>query len=139
MEAKKLTRVDYVFRPDNICMDILKKSIGRDRDDIVLELIDSGLKGRGGAGFLTGLKWKLAREAEGDIKYVICNADEGEPGTFKDREILERVPRRVFTGMALCGYVVGAKEGYTYLRAEYKFLAPKLKVVMAELLSLIHI
>ncbi len=133
MEAKKLTRVDYVFRPDNICMDILKKSIGRDRDDIVLELIDSGLKGRGGAGFLTGLKWKLAREAEGDIKYVICNADEGEPGTFKDREILERVPRRVFTGMALCGYVVGAKEGYTYLRAEYKFLAPKLKVVMAEL------
>lgn len=133
MEAKKLTRVDYVFRPDNICMDILRKSIGRDRDDIVLELIDSGLKGRGGAGFLTGLKWKLAREAEGDIKYVICNADEGEPGTFKDREILERVPRRVFTGMALCGYVVGAKEGYTYLRAEYKFLAPKLKVVMAEL------
>jgi [NiFe] hydrogenase diaphorase moiety large subunit len=133
MEAKKLTRVDYVFRPDNICLDILKKSIGRDRDDIVLELIDSGLKGRGGAGFLTGLKWKLAREAEGDIKYVICNADEGEPGTFKDREILDRVPRRVFTGMALCAYVVGAKEGYTYLRAEYKFLAPKLKVVMAEL------
>ena len=133
MEAKKLTRVDYVFRPDNICMDILKKSIGRDRDDIVLELIDSGLKGRGGAGFLTGLKWKLAREAEGDIKYVICNADEGEPGTFKDREILERVPRRVFTGMALCGYVVGAKEGYTYLRAEYKFLAPKRTVFMCEL------
>ncbi|HPI55182.1 MAG TPA: NADP oxidoreductase, partial [Chitinophagaceae bacterium] len=133
METKKLTRVDYIFRPDNTCMDTLKKSLQRHRDEIVLELIDSGLKGRGGAGFLTGLKWKLAKEAPGDIKYVICNADEGEPGTFKDREILDRVPRRVFTGMALCGYVIGAKEGFLYLRAEYKFLAPKLKTIMAEM------
>ena len=133
METKKLTRVDYIFRPDNTCLDTLKKSLRRDRDEIILELIDSGLKGRGGAGFLTGLKWKLAKEAAGDVKYVICNADEGEPGTFKDREILDRVPRRVFTGMALCGYVIGSKEGFLYLRAEYKFLAPKLMSIMAEM------
>lgn len=133
MEGTTLRRLDYVFRPDNICFDILRKSLQRQPDDIILELIDSGLKGRGGAGFLTGLKWKLAKEAEGDVKYVICNADEGEPGTFKDREILDRVPRRVLTGMAICAHVIGAREGFIYLRAEYKFLAPKLKATMAEM------
>ncbi len=133
MEATKLRRVDFVFRPDNTSIDVLRKTLKRDADDIILELIDSGLKGRGGAGFLTGLKWKLAKEAAGDIKYVICNADEGEPGTFKDREILDRVPRRVLTGMAICAHTIGAKEGFIYLRAEYKFLAHKLKAVMAEM------
>lgn len=133
MEGTTLRRLDYVFRPDNICIDILRKTLQRQPDDIILELIDSGLKGRGGAGFLTGLKWKLAKEAEGDVKYVICNADEGEPGTFKDREILDRVPRRVLTGMAICAYVIGAREGFIYLRAEYKFLAPKLKATIAEM------
>lgn len=133
METTKLRRVDFVFRPDNTCIDVLRKTLHRDANDIILELIDSGLKGRGGAGFLTGLKWKLAKEAEGDIKYVICNADEGEPGTFKDREILDRVPRRVLTGMAICAHTIGAKEGFIYLRAEYKFLAPRLKAVIAEM------
>ncbi|MGC8866522.1 MAG: NADH-ubiquinone oxidoreductase-F iron-sulfur binding region domain-containing protein [Bacteroidales bacterium] len=133
MEGTTLRRLDYVFRPDNNCFDILRKTLQRQPDDIILELIDSGLKGRGGAGFLTGLKWKLAKEAEGDIKYVICNADEGEPGTFKDREILDCVPRRVLTGMAICAHVIGAREGFIYLRAEYKFLAPKLKTTLAEM------
>ncbi|NPV36335.1 MAG: NADH-quinone oxidoreductase subunit E [Bacteroidales bacterium] len=133
METTKLRRVDFVFRPDNTCIDVLRKTLQRDADDIIIELIDSGLKGRGGAGFLTGLKWKLAKEAEGDIKYVICNADEGEPGTFKDREILDRVPPRVLTGMAICAHTIGAKEGFIYLRAEYKFLAPRLKAVIAEM------
>jgi [NiFe] hydrogenase diaphorase moiety large subunit len=133
MEAKKLTRVDYIFKSDNESIDLLKKVMAGDKDEFILELIDSGLKGRGGAGFLTGLKWKLAKEAVADQKYIICNADEGEPGTFKDREILDRVPRKVFVGMAIAGFITGATEGYIYLRAEYKFLAPKLKKVMEEL------
>ncbi|MCE1169158.1 MAG: NADH-quinone oxidoreductase subunit E [Sphingobacteriia bacterium] len=133
METKQLSRVDLIFKPEGKEIELLKKKLNEDGDDFILELIDSGLKGRGGAGFLTGLKWKLAREAKADQKYVICNADEGEPGTFKDREILERVPRKVFTGMALCGHIVGATKGYIYLRAEYKYLAPKLKKCMADL------
>ncbi len=133
METKQLSRVDLIFKPEGKEVELLKKRLTEDGDDFILELIDSGLKGRGGAGFLTGLKWKLAREAKADQKYVICNADEGEPGTFKDREILERVPRKVFTGMALCGHIVGATKGFIYLRAEYKYLAPKLKKCMADL------
>lgn len=133
METKQLSRVDLIFKPEGKEIELLKKKLNEDGDDFILELIDSGLKGRGGAGFLTGLKWKLAREAKAEQKYVICNADEGEPGTFKDREILERVPRKVFTGMALCGHIVGATKGYIYLRAEYKYLAPKLKKCMADL------
>ncbi|MDD2962875.1 MAG: NADH-ubiquinone oxidoreductase-F iron-sulfur binding region domain-containing protein [Bacteroidales bacterium] len=130
MESNKLSRVDYIFRPESNRIDLIKKIMSKDKDDFILELIDSGLKGRGGAGFLTGLKWKLAKEAQGDKKYVICNADEGEPGTFKDREILDRVAGKVLTGMALCGYIVGANEGFIYLRAEYRFLAPKLQQMM---------
>lgn len=130
MESNKLSRVDYIFRPETNRLDLLKRIMSKDRDDFILELIDSGLKGRGGAGFLTGLKWKLAKEAQSDKKYVICNADEGEPGTFKDREILDRVPCKVMTGMALCGHIIGADEGYIYVRAEYRFLAPKLHQIM---------
>lgn len=133
METKKLSRVDYIFKPETNCIDTLKKVMAMEKEDFLLELIDSGLKGRGGAGFLTGLKWKLAAEAQGDVKYVICNADEGEPGTFKDREILDRVPYKVLCGMALCGYMVGAREGYIYLRAEYRFLVPKLRKAIQDL------
>ena len=87
-------------------------TIKKKPQELINELISSELKGRGGAGFPTGLKWKLAAEAKADKKYVICNADEGEPGTFKDREILSKVPYKVLTAMAVCGYVTGAKEGY---------------------------
>ncbi len=120
----KLKKVDIIFQTalDTSPLDVLDKTLQRTPDDIILELIDSGLKGRGGAGFPTGLKWKFTRNEDSDVKYVICNADEGEPGTFKDREILDRVPEKVFTGMAICGYVVGAREGYIYLRGEYNFL-----------------
>lgn len=133
MESNKLSRVDYIFRPEANRLDLLKKIMSNEKDDFILELIDSGLKGRGGAGFLTGLKWKLAKEAAGEKKYVICNADEGEPGTFKDREILDRVAGKVLTGMALCGYITGADEGYIYLRAEYRFLTPKLNKMIADM------
>ncbi len=122
---KKIKKVDLIFGKVDY-MDILEKSLKRTRDELILDVIDSGLRGRGGAGFPTGLKWKFAKNEEADQKYVICNADEGEPGTFKDREILTEVPEKVLAGMALCGYCLGATEGYIYLRGEYNFLLPHL-------------
>ncbi|MHC1775310.1 MAG: NADH-quinone oxidoreductase subunit F [Lentimicrobium sp.] len=129
-----LKKVDIIFEIDDKCtpLDVVVKTLKRPADEIILDLIDSGLKGRGGAGFPTGLKWKFARNEDSDVKYVICNADEGEPGTFKDREILDRVPEKIFTGMAICGYVVGAKEGYIYLRGEYNFLLKPLNKKLDE-------
>jgi len=129
-----LKKVDIIFEINekNTAYDVLIKTLERPADEIILDLIDSGLKGRGGAGFPTGLKWKFARNEDADIKYIVCNADEGEPGTFKDREILDRVPEKIFTGMAICGYVVGAKEGYIYLRGEYNFLLKPLSKKLDE-------
>ncbi|MCX7845596.1 MAG: NADH-quinone oxidoreductase subunit NuoF [Dictyoglomaceae bacterium] len=89
-------------------------------EDVILEVKNSGLRGRGGAGFPTGLKWEFTRRAQGDEKYILCNADEGEPGTFKDRLILEGDPYRIVEGMALAGYAIGARLGYIYIRGEYK-------------------
>ena len=83
-----LKRVDFIFKNDNDWEDVLKKSISRTPQELINELISSELKGRGGAGFPTGLKWKISAEEKSPKKYVICNADEGEPGTFKDMEIL---------------------------------------------------
>ncbi|MFC1939547.1 NADH-quinone oxidoreductase subunit F [Chloroflexota bacterium] len=88
-------------------------------EQIIEEVKSSGLRGRGGAGFPAGLKWELARKAPGDEKYVICNADEGEVGTFKDRYILENDPFTLIEGIAIAAHAVGAKRGYIYLRAEY--------------------
>ncbi len=129
-----LKKVDIIFEIDEKCtpFDVVVKTLKRSADEIILDLIDSGLKGRGGAGFPTGLKWKFARNEDSDVKYIICNADEGEPGTFKDREILDRVPEKIFTGMTICGYVVGAKEGYIYLRGEYNFLLKPLNKKLDE-------
>jgi len=81
----QLKRVDFIFKNENDWEDVLSKSISRTPQELINELISSELKGRGGAGFPTGLKWKLSSEAVDETKYVICNADEGEPGTFKDR------------------------------------------------------
>jgi NADP-reducing hydrogenase subunit HndC len=89
-------------------------------EQVIEELTNSGLQGRGGAGFPTGLKWGFVRRAQGDKKYVICNADESEPGTFKDRVILEGDPHAVLEAMAIAAYAVGADEGYIYIRGEYK-------------------
>ncbi|MBN2190857.1 MAG: iron hydrogenase [Candidatus Aureabacteria bacterium] len=100
----------------------LKKAFEINRAEITDIIKDSGLKGRGGAGFPTGLKMYLCGAAADTIKYVICNADEGEPGTFKDRVILETIPEKVFEGMAITAYVIGAKEGIVYLRGEYEYL-----------------
>jgi [NiFe] hydrogenase diaphorase moiety large subunit len=129
MEQLQLKKVDIIFGWDEKVtpIDVYDNTIKKSADSIILDMIDSGLKGRGGAGFPTGLKWKFTRNEDADAKYVICNADEGEPGTFKDREILDRVPEKVFTGMAICAYVIGAKEGYIYVRGEYNFLLKSLQ------------
>jgi len=91
-------------------------------EQVIEELKASGLRGRGGAGFPCGVKWEMARNASGDDKYVICNADEGEIGTFKDRYILENDPFTLIEGMAIAAYAIGARQAYIYLRAEYHFL-----------------
>ncbi|MFO7790658.1 MAG: NADP oxidoreductase, partial [Bacteroidales bacterium] len=119
MDAKKLNKVDLIFDKEGCnALEVLDKALERSPDDIINDMIDSGLKGRGGAGFPTGLKWKFTRAEDDPVKYVICNADEGEPGTFKDREILEQVPGKVFTGMAIAAHAIGAKKGFIYVRAE---------------------
>ena len=128
----QLKRADFIFRNENDYEKVLSKTLQRDKQEILNELISSELKGRGGAGFPTGLKWKLTSEAKSDIKYIICNADEGEPGTFKDREILSKVPYKVLTAMAVCAYVTGAQKGFIYLRGEYKFLKEELNKAIEE-------
>ncbi len=128
----QLKRVDFIFKNENEWEQVLSSTIKRKPEEIINELISSELKGRGGAGFPTGLKWKLTSESKAPQKYVICNADEGEPGTFKDREILSKVPYKVLTAMAVCGYVTGSKEGFIYLRGEYTFLKDELNKAINE-------
>lgn len=96
-------------------------------EDVIKGIKDSGLRGRGGAGFPTGLKWELVRNSKGDEKYVICNADEGDPGAFMDRSVLEGDPFSVIEAMTIAGYAVGAKQGYVYVRAEYPLAIKRLK------------
>jgi bidirectional [NiFe] hydrogenase diaphorase subunit len=98
--------------------------------EVVDELVRSGLRGRGGAGYPTGLKWRTVAKAPGDAKYVICNADEGDPGAFMDRSVLESDPHRVLEGMAIAGYAVGASRGYVYCRAEYPLAVARLKTAI---------
>ncbi|QHI70556.1 complex I 51 kDa subunit family protein [Tichowtungia aerotolerans] len=100
----------------------LKKALGMTPDKIIGLVSDSGLKGRGGAGFPTDLKWKLAANVEDDLKYVVCNADEGEPGTFKDRVILTSFSDLMFDGMTIGARAIGAAKGIVYLRGEYTYL-----------------
>jgi [NiFe] hydrogenase diaphorase moiety large subunit len=125
MSDTHVKRVDHIFKKAE-CREVLEKIMNMKPDDICQELLESDLKGRGGAGFPTGLKWRFTANEKDPIKYIICNADEGEPGTFKDREILDQVPEKVFCGMAVASKAIGAKMGYIYLRGEYKFLIPKL-------------
>ncbi|MDD3049813.1 MAG: NADH-quinone oxidoreductase subunit NuoF [Candidatus Cloacimonetes bacterium] len=103
-----------------------------DREAIIQEITDSGLRGRGGAGFSTGMKWKFAYVEKSAKKYVICNADEGDPGAFMDRSVLEGDPHSIIEGMAICAYAVGADEGYIYCRAEYPLAIKHLKIAIAD-------
>ncbi len=127
METKKISKVDLIFEHVDP-REVLTKVHAMTKDEIIEEIIESGLKGRGGAGFPTGMKWKFCSEEKEETKYVVCNADEGEPGTFKDREILDRVAYKVYAGMAIAGKAIGAKKGIIYLRGEYKFLLPQLRI-----------
>ncbi|UQZ90883.1 NADH-quinone oxidoreductase subunit F [Deltaproteobacteria bacterium Smac51] len=99
---------------------------------LLAEIKESGLRGRGGGGFPTGIKWELCRRADGDKKYVVCNADEGDPGAFMDRAILEGDPHKVIEGMAIGAYVIGADEGYIYVRAEYPLAVHRLRIAIAQ-------
>ncbi len=101
--------------------------------EATIEIIKkSGLRGRGGGGFPTGLKWEITRKAQGDQKYVICNADEGDPGAFMDRSILEGDPHSVLEAMAINGYCTGANKGLVYIRAEYPLAVERLKIAMKQ-------
>jgi len=101
-------------------------------EDVIEDMLKAGLRGRGGGGFKTGMKWKFARQSEGDKKYLICNADEGDPGAFMDRAILEGDPHRVVEGMVIAAYAIGASEGYIYCRAEYPLAIRRLRKTLAD-------
>lgn len=105
-------------------------------EEVIKTIIDSGLRGRGGAGFPTGMKWQFAHSARGEKKYVICNGDEGDPGAFMDRSVLEGDPHSVLEGMLICGYAIGADEGYFYVRAEYPLAVARLKKAIVDATAL---
>ncbi len=111
----------------------IKAAVAKTPDDVIEEVKLSNLRGRGGAGFPTGMKWDFTRQAEGAKKYIVCNADEGEPGTFKDRVIMTENPEMLFEGMAVAGYAIGAEEGIVYLRVEYQYLRKFLEKVLEDL------
>lgn len=108
----------------------LEKARAMNTADLIAEVKKSNLRGRGGAGFNCGMKWSFAAGAQADQKYVICNADEGEPGTYKDRLIMENDPHTLIEGMAICAYAIGATQGYIYLRGEYPFLVSTLNTAI---------
>ncbi len=111
----------------------IKKAILNYSQKEVIDIVcKSGIRGRGGGGFPTGMKWKFSYEAQGDNKYIICNADEGDPGAFMDRSILEGNPHSVLEGMMIAGYAIGAREAYIYIRAEYPLALKRLKTAISD-------
>ncbi|RLF74695.1 NADH-quinone oxidoreductase subunit F, partial [Thermococci archaeon] len=110
----------------------LKKALKMQPEEIIEIITKSGLRGRGGAGFPTGLKWKFARQAKGDEKYIVCNADEGDPGAFMDRNVLEGDPHRVIEGMIIGAYAIGATKGFIYVRAEYPLAIRRLRIALKQ-------
>lgn len=127
-----IQRRDFLLSDDSASGDALRALIDQG-DAAVLEQIESsGLRGRGGAGFKTGMKWRFCKQAEADQHFVVCNADEGEPGTFKDRVLLNSYADKVFDGMALCAGIIGAKKGYLYLRGEYRYLREPLEQILQQ-------
>jgi len=128
MSNKGLRKVDILFSQYSVApYQILKQTMKKNKADVLTEINESGLRGRGGAGFPTGKKWQIMANEKAEEKYIICNADEGEPGTFKDRKLLVEVPRKVISGMAIAAWITNSTKGYIYLRAEYNYLIPALK------------
>ncbi|TLG73781.1 NADH-quinone oxidoreductase subunit NuoF [Culicoidibacter larvae] len=110
----------------------LAKVFGMEPEAVTKLMTDSGLRGRGGAGFPTGMKWEATRRAAGDQKYIICNADEGDPGAFMDRSLLEGDPHSIIEAMAIAGYAIGADTGYVYIRAEYPLAIERLEIAIKQ-------
>ena len=110
---------ESVFSTYDDFKDLLEVCFATDKDDLISSLKDSGLRGRGGAGFPTGMKWEFCKDQEVSTKYVVCNADEGDPGAFSDRYLMEEQPLKVLFGMVICAYIIGSKQGFLYIRGEY--------------------
>ncbi|MCJ7552339.1 MAG: iron hydrogenase [Ignavibacteriaceae bacterium] len=133
MKNIKKKRTGPVIFSDYKRGEAIKKILTMSREDILFELKDSKLKGRGGAGFPTSTKWMLSAAAKADSKFLVCNADEGEPGTFKDRVLLIEYPELIFDGMVVGGYTIGAQLGIVYLRGEYEYLLKSLEDYLEEM------
>ena len=127
----QIRRSSNVFRNPPAPGEALRASLERGAAETLKEIYRSDLRGRGGAGFKAAIKWESVRDAKSETRYVLCNADEGEPGTFKDRILLTEYADMVFEGMTLCGHVIGAREGLLYLRQEYRYLRDHLEAVLA--------
>ena len=110
---------ESVFSTYDDFKDLLEVCFATEKDDLIASLKDSGLRGRGGAGFPTGMKWEFCKDQEVSTKYVVCNADEGDPGAFSDRYLMEEQPLKVLFGMVICAYIIGSKQGFLYIRGEY--------------------
>ena len=110
---------DQIFYTYEDFRELLQTCFTSDKDDLINTLKDSGLRGRGGAGFPTGMKWEFCKAQESSAKYVVCNADEGDPGAYSDRYLLEEQALKVLFGMVICGYIIGSKQGFMYIRGEY--------------------
>ena len=124
------TDIDHYIANDGYSA--LAKALQMPPEDIVGEVKASGLRGRGGAGFATGLKWEICRQAAGRSRYVVCNADEGDPGAFMDRAILESDPHSVIEGMVIAAYAIGARQGYIYVRAEYPLAVERVRTALRQ-------
>lgn len=126
-----IRRIGPVLSKDYIPGRVIKEKLtSMTPEEVIHEIKKSNIRGRGGAGFPTGLKWEFCRKAKGEKKYIFCNADEGEPGTFKDRVILTERPKLLFEGMVIAGYAVGATEGIVYIRYEYMYLKKYLESIL---------
>ncbi len=128
-----------VINPENINESLgmggfqgLRKALSMSQQDVINDILESGLRGRGGGGFPTGRKWQFALNSQGDEKYVVCNGDEGDPGAFMDRSILEGNPLAVIEGMVIAGYAIGAQNGYFYVRAEYPIAVKRLRIAIKQ-------
>ena len=121
-----------IFQAGTASADGLRAALARSPEEVIQAMTMAKLRGRGGAGFPTGLKWNLCRQSISDAHHVVCNADEGEPGTFKDRVLLTEIPDVIFDGMTIAGYALGARQGLVYLRGEYAYLWGRLQAVLQE-------
>jgi [NiFe] hydrogenase diaphorase moiety large subunit len=133
MERLKKKRTGPVIFSEYKRGEAIRKAVSMSREDILFELKDSKLKGRGGAGFPVSTKWMLTSAAKSDDKFLVCNADEGEPGTFKDRVLLMEYPELVFDGMVVGGYTLGAHKGIIYLRGEYEYMLKLIEDYLEEM------